>query len=893
MERTRSLETPRVIKLNGETQRAVLFGLSDRIITNRNRKHGQIIYASMGKGKTFMTVAFAQNYIGMQIVVFVPGIAGAWVNQILDVVPGTYVDSSDSKEKVTLVPRTILPGGFERDTILASTDIDPSIIEAVVIDNNQNSWVIIDHTNLMTYVNADIAHGRGNDGNPQEQHERLSKYLEAKKGTRAYVFDEAHQLQSLVSDPEYTSNPQPWQMAAVKHLVYCRFSLLLTGTLIYNSPMDILFSVNLAGGLPWKIPFDITDFKRQYYHTSTYRKVFHGWMLSLLVMQVGGFPLISKIFDILDFYANHVDAYNKSKKKVVVALLSMIPFFNKKVATLDPHELLSTQKMTPFLFASMMLYFGMMTPFSFMIPAILGLMTLNSQRDMYSLDKEKFFGAIEPYIQFIKIKYVKNRIRTKLSYALSKVPMPPMRSPLSGLPYVGKKMNLVRDFSRVSTKTMKPLNSIQDPLVIMDIHSVQVKYSYAQARTFTRLSVGRHTPTEMRMMGMASNAESALRAGRLPTPKDLRTFGLCIGNLSYDDAALEAINKEADAYKKDYEQYAELIQTTYDATIVHRTQKSEERGGTSPASSTAWKFEFVIDKIKNFTDANNNLKWPTRCAKTVIYSMFVERGLTLIYNRLVSSHVGIKPDLIGWYLKKDTIEGLLATFSGASAKDKNYETIGNNIIDELVNGTSIGPESVYAKSHPAVQGWARMFQRNVKKWDHQAGLDLVLKGYASGSVDIIMLDPEFTEGVDGIKNTTTMHILEPLESYSKLSQLRARVVRTGSHDNPDTRVHVYEYRMSMWTLAQTLALPMEEWAKNQAAGTYHIREKFFSQSTTPDEVVFREQRKQAALESEMDEYLAKHPQHISNSNCVPWLPRDDDAKADSDKKTRCEKQTPL
>ena len=105
-------------------------------------------------------------------------------------------------------------------------------------------------------------------------------------------------------------------------------------------------------------------------------------------------------------------------------------------------------------------------------------------------------------------------------------------------------------------------------------------------------------------------------------------------------------------------------------------------------------------------------------------------------------------------------------------------------------------------------------------------------------------------GLDGVRETDLMFVAEPLASYGELLQLRARVARVNSHNNPrDSCVTVYE--LACVTDWRTKAGRWWESLKHLERDVhYSLRKQMFSQIATPDEVVLKRQKiKQAFIDS--------------------------------------------
>jgi len=129
---------------------------------------------------------------------------------------------------------------------------------------------------------------------------------------------------------------------------------------------------------------------------------------------------------------------------------------------------------------------------------------------------------------------------------------------------------------------------------------------------------------------------------------------------------------------------------------------------------------------------------------------------------------------------------------------------------------------------------------------------------------IILLAPELTEGVDNIKDTDAMFVMEPIDNYSKLLQLRARVMRKNSHSQEFTDskkvLTYYEYRCTLKFFERNFLnrFAWKNWWQHQAKVFYLIATSAFSQSSTPDEIIFKKLETQKGFETRMNAYLEKH-----------------------------------
>jgi hypothetical protein len=117
-------------------------------------------------------------------------------------------------------------------------------------------------------------------------------------------------------------------------------------------------------------------------------------------------------------------------------------------------------------------------------------------------------------------------------------------------------------------------------------------------------------------------------------------------------------------------------------------------------------------------------------------------------------------------------------------------------------------------------------------------------------IRVLFLTGKDHTGLDGVRETNLMFIAEPLASYGELLQLRARVARVKSHEEPrNSLVTVYE--LACVTDWRSKAARWWESVKNLERDVhYSLRKQMFSQIATPDEVVLkRQQIKQAFIDS--------------------------------------------
>ena len=111
------------------------------------------------------------------------------------------------------------------------------------------------------------------------------------------------------------------------------------------------------------------------------------------------------------------------------------------------------------------------------------------------------------------------------------------------------------------------------------------------------------------------------------------------------------------------------------------------------------------------------------------------------------------------------------------------------------------------------------------------------------SPSVMLLVGDQYIGLDGIMETDTMFILEPLASYGKLQQLRARVARNRSHSKPsESTVNIYElYCSTDWRKKVSV---WRENFKNIRMDVFPgLQDRLFGQMQSPDQLVMTAQKR--------------------------------------------------
>lgn len=687
-------------------------------ISQKNR--GLLFYFDMGLGKTALTISFVSNkFKDTNVCVFSPGLQRQWKEEFgkMNITENNVQDDSLNER--------FLHTKYNRS------------------DNVGNIWKMYDYTELHAFYS--FRDGKGYDN-------------------VVYVFDECHLLpQTMTND-----TAKLIEFFRKSHLNIC-----LTGTLIKDSVCDLMYSIALlADDEDFKtIPLTVHGFERVYFKTNHFKALVQGWLVTILALQVGMTAVLFKILDAADFYANQNPKYFRDKKVLIQRITQLVPLFDTNVFTDSPGNIVQT--LNPQRIISMMLYYTLLSPFSFVVPGICGLFIIKSKRETRTIDENKLFPMLQKYIIYGNIQYKNQTSNLRVKNLFS-------------VPDLKREFRILVPY--ITTTCLSKCKG--DNLAVMSINRVKVTYSAEQVKTFIHFTVGRLTETELRKLGILDKTANELHfrtKEHMPTFEDIERIGVRIGNLCYSKQENNKIKTEYEELTKDVNKRLKkwVTNITPSRAEEQKNPDIELLSGVSP------KFEHVLKTLNGFKYTY----------KAVVYSSHIHGGLLDFYQYLLSASYDLS-------------------------------------ILKLIK-----PEN------------KPLFDEQ----EQEQKMDSVLTAYKSSEQNtILLLDPAFIEGVDGIQETTHMFILDPLLNYSQLRQLRARVVRTNSHKEPNDKiVRYYEYACSLHFITKHLFNDeaVADWMKHDSEVFYTLRTVFFGQNTTPDEVILANQTSQQQFELNLNKYL--------------------------------------
>jgi superfamily II DNA or RNA helicase len=145
-----------------------------------------------------------------------------------------------------------------------------------------------------------------------------------------------------------------------------------------------------------------------------------------------------------------------------------------------------------------------------------------------------------------------------------------------------------------------------------------------------------------------------------------------------------------------------------------------------------------------------------------------------------------------------------------------------------------------------------------------------LENYNKGKIKILLLHPEFTEGIS-LKGTSQLHILEPVQTSPKLHQISGRVIRYKSHmhlpqDKRHVDIYVWKARVKTFNLTHYKARK-ENWQlyyselndfSNFGSGLTQVDPEAINKKRSPDEKIYDNFYKLNSYIHEIEDLFAKY-----------------------------------
>lgn len=601
-----------------------------------------------------------------------------------------------------------------------------------------------------------------------------------------FIFDECHQLRTLING-----------MTIRESELVCKFfnrvsvrCLGVTGTLIFKNMDDLLYEINVISGLDnkqrWRVPFSWNHLVDVYPTKRPIKSFVQGWVAT--VWKVGFSAMtVAKLADIADFYLTQNMLYKTNKTKLVQSILRSIPGLDQNV--LSTTEIADIRLANVMTIPTIILAYGMMSPFSSLIPTLFGIIDIEEQNDLKKLNMNKLCDHVKNLFVVApdqgsveQSKTLKKQIECALrvgaesaNFGLDPIDACPTTTETKLLQY-GREEN--------SNTTIN---------LTIESYVSKVRYTPQQLQAFIRFTTNRLTTTEAEKLGisrMMHTRKSVL------TMEDLSTTGLRIGNMSFTDEEVGRIKKENDrrismfwnsqessgglktvakdrddkgAVALNAELLADLTPVFPDPHFAPTEEESKESKGSK--GSNVPKFEKIIAIIKQHQ-------------RTVVYSQFVD-------------------DIMRFF-------------------EFDFEDVKSFL--------ALSKEMMKAKEFTSYDADGAKRQFN-----------------ACEGPCVLMLDAVFSEGFRDIRDVDAFIIMEPAQSSSMKQQIIARVARADSYTKNMT-LKVYEF-VCFAPRAKRLLASAKDWWKHDATVGYWVFKPVLDQLRTPDQFVKQQQNNMEETES--------------------------------------------
>jgi hypothetical protein len=614
------------------------------------------------------------------------------------------------------------------------------------------------------------------------------------------IFDEVHMV--------YDTFAQRQQQVLRKLRAFGGTVVGLTGTIVSESLKDFLMTMNIV--MPPKLapPLSVLDFQKKYYRVPYY-EVLRAWVAPMMTTAFTGIVTPLYLAEIADFYSSwnpggnvvNKKTYAATKERLVQTALRKLPLFQPRVFRDDFATLLATNN--PIVYLSLVIYRMFVSPFGFLIPTIIFNLKVQERQDLALPDTVKLQRDFGDYVLTKMVEYKKEGF-------------------FAADPY------------RVKRDTrLDPAGDYESLYPRVRVHRRAVPYAAYQAETFVRFCLGKLTRRELFLLRPRSGRreeekmkkkeeeekreeggegekkeekekkekkeeeeeeeeEQFQRLRGEVTFSDLMDPGLDIGNLLLTSRDRSLIRGQNEAQVKDGLISLQVDTDTGTETGTGKDKKTGTGTGTGTDTETGAETgaETGTDK-KTETDTETDTGTDTGTDKKT------ETG----------TDKKTETDTETKYIPQPKFDFMISRIA-----KKAVEVVGTpNVV-------------IYSQFKDTEEKFTSYYK---SKDDLKAKFE-----YLSG---------QQTTGIDGIKETHLMFIMEPLSSYGALQQLRARVARVGSHKNPrGTTVDIYELVSTVdW---RTRLLRWRKKTEHRGSGVFYSLQKTLqSQAATPDEVVLKRQ----------------------------------------------------
>jgi hypothetical protein len=700
---------------------------------------------------------------------------------------------------------------------------------------------------------------------------------------KVIVFDEAHHLIGILNDKMISSTNKTIFYNAIHK---SKKHLLLTGTPFYFDQHDIVYLVNLchSNANPPLLPFNRTEFRKEYYKTSMIKSFFYGWLIPILNL-----PIIKYSFTFL-----HSGMLISLVNKFLNAYNNRLTNTNGFAPILKQNEASYLNGLAGvFGLSALAGGTGMLVAGAIPIVATIAFCGMLSYFSKYNLDKiesidiNKFSNKIMDYVDYHN-RNLGTSVDEDFDIEHEKDCFSDKDKIICNTEKISQKKK-VKFTSKIS-KWMESLFSQKEkynPFPKVINHKViNIEYTKGQTRFFLDLTIGllsvketneitenekeiEYHPEKEDFIGIFGGIESG--------EKDRYTSnGRAIGNLTKSKkkegnknsfSTMITSEEKSGGYSVNSSGNNIALCDNCDCSICSNYKTISE------GHSFSSKFVYMLfDNILNINPIGSfpeNI--PLEPYPVAIYSSFLKAG-TELFKEFVDhvKDIAIKHNgSTSWYYY--------------SKKHGKQIYFNQQIIEKIkmikIEKLPENPATSDTLERYTKFAWWHMHKSDDKAFDgfnfdnldnSEDNIKSTYKGELGKDqkINILLLHPKHTEGIS-LDFTKQLHIMEPLDNPSLFEQIKARVVRFC-----DTKytcyprkfsVDIFLYKCTVSSWANHLSDKIKHWGDGKKSRIFWKRYQGFNQDITPDTITYKKMKN---LASTIKEFQEKFPKIAKKMNSI-------------------------
>jgi superfamily II DNA or RNA helicase len=136
----------------------------------------------------------------------------------------------------------------------------------------------------------------------------------------------------------------------------------------------------------------------------------------------------------------------------------------------------------------------------------------------------------------------------------------------------------------------------------------------------------------------------------------------------------------------------------------------------------------------------------------------------------------------------------------------------------------------------------------------------ILNKFKNKEIQYLLLHPRFIDGIN-IWGAEQLHILEPLDMYSKFDQLMYRVIRFNSHTHlpvKERKVEIYQWVTKSMSLIDGIIQKYKSWKKFSSHIAYWRRLTEFDDNLSPDSIIHNKNGQTSKIFTTLSDSIKKY-----------------------------------